>query len=163
MSPILLLNAVSGRVLREGDSVRILTGDNSGKMGKVVGFDIINEASPIVVQRGNIRENAATNDLEVVYESPESLEPLPEVDALLVEGNIANTYLTCGKMICLTLLEDGTIITFVPRDSRVSLRKIFEKKYRISMRDAIDEVSKHAFVTRRPHLTLDKAAVEVLG
>lgn len=150
-----LLNLASGRELREGDEIRLKTGPRAGRLGKVVGVDLFSD-SPVVVQfpkaiNGVVREWVDSDNVDVVrFDIPDSLEPLPDRQEMLTE--VAPVFMTCGLMLCLTLNEDGTVLTCVPRDNSVRLRKIFESNYKKSVRSAVSEVMKKSFVTRTPHL-----------
>lgn len=153
-----ILHTADGRPLLEGDEVRLLSGPRTGKIGLVVGFDVLGEKA-IVIQYPKpidnvLREAVDGSDVEVFQpvSAPESLEPLPVIKTVLQENGFAPLYMTCGVMLCLRLNEDGTVLTCVPKRSGISLRRMFETRYRRSMREAVEEVLKNSFVTRLPHL-----------
>lgn len=154
----LLLNVESSRELREGDEVRVLSGPRAGVVGKVVGFSLRSD-SPVVVQypaprAGVVREEFGANDVKLTraMTAPESLEPLPEIERMLVDGQLRRPQ-PCGTM--LSLLAEGKSVTFVPTDSRTILGDLFEAEIQAgnSVEDALALVMERAFVTRLPHLT----------
>jgi hypothetical protein len=147
-----LLNATSGRFLREMDHVRLTEGTYSGKLGRIIGFDLLNEDCPVVVQvpKPQVILQVGTNEVELFQES--DLEPLPPVKSILSEGAVAPVFQTCGVMLCLTLNEDGTVLTFVPKSNGRRLRTIFEANYKKGLVEAIKKVMESSFVTRTPHL-----------
>ncbi len=155
---MLLLNVASNRILREGDRVHVTHGAQKGRYGQVVGYDLTEADRPVVVQftvtSGDLRENLGANDLDVlkepVTEAPEVLEPLPQIQATLTESLLADSFSTCGRCVCMTLKEDGTTLTFVPRDDRSNLREVFEQNE--VFEEAVASLLEVAFVTRRPHL-----------
>lgn len=153
-----LLNTVSGRILREGDDVKILVGTRSGLLGTVVGANLMGPGPAVTIQyakrqQGILREAFSANDLEFIKkEGADLLEPLPPIEQLLQEGQIAPVYMTCGVMLCLTLTEDNTVLTCVPHQNGMALRKMFESRCRKSISDATREVLQNSFVTRMPHL-----------
>lgn len=155
---MLNFNITGNRYLREGDRVKIARGNRIGCFAQVVGFDLLETETPIVVQygaaSGSGRELVGANDVEYdgnFGEAPEALEPLPEIRTILVEGKFSGEYQTCGKLLCMKLLEDGVTISFVPKDDSVRLVEVFESKSS-NIVEAVEELLKIAFVTRRPHL-----------
>lgn len=155
----LLLNVESGRELREGDEVRVLSGVRRGEYGKVVGFDM-HGVAPVVVQypaprSGVIREEFGANDVQLsrAMSAPESLEPLPEVSKLLQDNKIRRNFKTCGAMFCIQLDENGTNLTFVPKKPGVVLGDVFKAKLAEgTFEEAVEGIFDESFVTRLPHL-----------
>lgn len=155
---MLLLNVASNRILREGDRVQVTHGAQKGRYGQVVGYNLTEADRPVVVQfsvtSGDLRENLGANDLDVLdepfNEAPEVLEPLPEIQTMLTEGLLADSFRSCGRFVCMTLKEDGTTLTFVPRDDKSNLREVYERSS--NFEEAVAALAEAAFVTRRPHL-----------
>jgi hypothetical protein len=90
------------------------------------------------------------NDVEYVgrfQEAPDTLEPLPEIATVLTESD---SYWTCGRILCMKLAEDGSTISFVPKDDEIHLTEIFDQAN--SVQEAVEAMLEVAFVTRRPHL-----------
>lgn len=148
---MLSLNVSANRHLREGDRIKVLHGDRSGRYAQVVGFDLCEADAPVVIQYGTAsgggRENVGANDVEYAGnfgEAPETLEPLPEIQLILTEMRQLD-YQTCGRLLCVKLPEDGGTLSFVPKDDSVRLEETFAG-------NNPEAILKVAFVTRRPHL-----------
>ena len=143
-----------GRVLREADKVRIVAeGPRRGRIGQVVGHDLTTDRLVVQYPRaidGISREALQPQDIEVVegdnmMTAPEALEPLPEIRRVLQEEGDRPSYKTCGRFLCMTLRENGTTLTFVPREDGTDLKEVADKQ-------GVEALFEVAFVTRLPHL-----------
>ena len=148
----LLLNVESGRELREGDEVRILEGQLSGKVGKVIGVQVLSE-SPVVVQTKHGVAGYSANEVSFLREGPARLEPLPPVVTLLQESAFSDSYRTCASMLCVRMNETSTVLTLVPTQHR-KLKDVLASALRESptFAGALEVVLESCFVTRLPHL-----------
>lgn len=149
---MLTLNIESNRELREGDRVVVKYGEKRGTHAQVVGFDLSEADTPIVIQypisENGERELVGANDVEYLgrfQEAPDTLEPLPEIPTVLTEG----AHWTAGKILCMKLSEDGSTLSFVPKDDSVRLADILGEADGSA---ALGKLFEAAFVTRRPHL-----------
>lgn len=152
---MLTLNLESNRDLREGDRVRMKHGEQRGRYAQVVGFDLREADTPVVIQHpttaGGQRELVGANDIEYegcFQEAPDTLEPLPDIPTVLTEDR--GSYWTCGRILCMKLTEDGSTISFVPKDDGIHLTEIFDRANNVQ--EAVEAMLEVAFITRRPHL-----------
>lgn len=142
-----LFNAAAGRELQEGDEVTALTGPRRGKTGIVVGFDVYNDR-PVVLQfREKGLEPFAANEVKIrTCKAPTALEPLPVIRRILSEAHTLRHRKTRA-----TVRVGRTTLTLVPRRNW-DLRQIAESEDHQPLERRLDEVLKHSFVTRLPHL-----------
>jgi hypothetical protein len=146
---MLLLNVLSHRQLREGDTVRTRT----GAIGRVVGVDVFESESLLVQDSNGETVQVSPNEVDFVQEGPAGMEPLPSVVTILSEGKVKNSVRTCAGAVCLTLTETNTTLTLFPKNPNSNLRESLQKL--LSGNDfakAIMTILKEAYVTRLPHL-----------
>lgn len=140
---------------REDDIVKILRGSGSGRIGRVVGFDLLSERSVVVqfqVGESGRYSRVATSPKDLLAVNEAEREPLPPIPLYLQEEEYSPGYTPCGQMLTLTL-KSGGCVTFVPKGGD-DLKEAYDRGFRVSPKKALENVFRCSFQTRLPHLVM---------
>lgn len=135
-----------GRDLVEGDEVEYLP---TGEVGTVVGFRYTSDL-PIVLDLNGQRTVASASLVRpVMGESPEALEPLPDIHRLLNEGDLHLGGVVPIGAVGLVDRVSGTTITLLPANNSTNLPEVMAS---LPFKEAVKSLLELSIVSRLPHL-----------